>query len=265
MSGHGSCLSTDDVRVLFVWDFDRTIVLDNTDLLVFERLAPDMIEYVIRPRHSRGDLWTNVMDSALGVLAYDRRVNADNVLSTVASARLPTSTRDALCAIRDCPHAAAAMLSDANSLYIAAVLKEHCLEDVFDAGIFTNPARIVQASNHCKHNITRVTVTPFNDGVAVPHHGCQRCPLNLCKGELLLKLAEKYTRAIVVYVGDGSNDLCAADKVLHPGYVLPRAGFALHKILAKVRLNANVLPWASPEMLYACVNDIIKSESPADP
>lgn len=252
-------MNAQDVRLLFVWDFDHTIVLDNTDTLVFERLAPDLLHGFIRHRRRRGEQWTAVMDAALDTLARDRGIPAEQVLAAAASAQLPQPTCEALRQIHQCPHAAAAILSDANNLYIDAVLRSHNLQNVFDAGVFTNPAKIMHVSSTAGTLQSRVTVTPFIDGSMRQHHACSMCPPNLCKGELLDQLMKVFVNSIVVYVGDGSNDLCPAIRVPLNGFVLPRANFSLANKLASTSVTATVSPWETPETLHDLIMRIIGS------
>jgi pyridoxal phosphate phosphatase PHOSPHO2 len=228
--------------VLFVWDFDETIVLANTDTLVFERLCPSLLTSIVHgppPRPS----WTARMDTGLAALAARGHTPAA-VIDAVAQAPLPADTRAALQAIAAHPRAASAILSDANSLYISAILDRADLNHAFAAGIFTNPARIVQADVATGPGLDhgaaeRITVAPrCGDGVpgAVDGpHGCKRCSANLCKGKLLDALVKRYDSPLVCYIGDGGNDACPAMRVRAGGVVMPRKGFTLEKlILGKV-------------------------------
>ena len=52
-------------------------------------------------------------------------------------------------------------------------------------------------------------------------HSCVKFPPNLCKTQVLLDILSKETqRPRVVYIGDGSNDVCPAINALEEGDVL---------------------------------------------
>ena len=52
-------------------------------------------------------------------------------------------------------------------------------------------------------------------------HSCAKCPPNLCKTQVLRDILSKETqRPRVVYIGDGSNDVCPAINALEEGDVL---------------------------------------------
>jgi pyridoxal phosphate phosphatase PHOSPHO2 len=247
-------LPKSEPRLVVVWDFDQTIVSVNTDTFVFERLAPDILDsYIHSGSRSPTTSWTSLMDAALELVAR-RGISADTVLETVSEAPLPVEIRDALALVRDAPHAVSAMLSDANTLYIDAVLTRWGLTDAFEAAIVTNPAHIVPRTDSLS---SRVTVTPFHAGSGRPPHVCTACPANMCKGDLFLELAARYPEARFVYVGDGANDLCPSKRLGVDGTVLPRVGYTLARKLATTQVCAQVRPWTTPCQLRESIQTVL--------
>ncbi|GJN90974.1 hypothetical protein Rhopal_003988-T1 [Rhodotorula paludigena] len=98
-------------------------------------------------------------------------------------------------------------LSNSNSVYIDTILKHYGLETLFDE-IVTNPAQFRE------DGLLELRRRVDPNG---PQHGCKvGCSPNMCKGAELEAFMERHGGWAafdkVVYVGDGSNDLCP---VLH--------------------------------------------------
>lgn len=80
---------------------------------------------------------------------------------------------------------------------------------------------------------------------------CSRCPDNLCKGFILKnyiaeRLAEGQYFYRILYIGDGSNDVCPALKLTANDYVFARVGFRLLRSLEKMPakdVKPNIIPW----------------------
>lgn len=241
-------------QTLFIWDFDNTVVLDNTDTLVFEKLAPQILEsHRAHVRTEPGPhLWTTLIANGLTSLFEIGKTPAE-ILSAAAEAPLPADTASALLAIASSPVARSLVLSDANSLFIQACLDKARLpqNDIFEAGVITNPAYIEESGNITLHPF----ISPHDPDKA---HKCLRCPANLCKGEVLQRLvADEYQGWRVVYVGDGGNDYCPVIRMQEDGVVLVRKGFPLHKKIINAPPKASVRVWETPQDLRRFVNELI--------
>ncbi|XP_056135033.1 pyridoxal phosphate phosphatase PHOSPHO2 isoform X2 [Lampris incognitus] len=134
------------------------------------------------------------------------------------------------------------IISDSNTIFIDWILHAAGIQSAVDQ-VFTNPAKF---NNHgymeveCYHS-----------------HNCTRCPINLCKKKVLevylseqLKCGVDYQR--MFYVGDGGNDLCPTFCLRGHDVVMPRKGFTLESLLAKLQsrdenisLRARVISWSS--------------------
>ena len=139
------------------------------------------------------------------------------------------------------------IISDSNSVFIDAILKEHKLAPLFQ--VFTNPARFDEQG--CLH----VDMYHRQDW-------CHLSTVNLCKGHILKEfIRDRQAEGGVsfnhiVYVGDGFNDLCPGLQ-LRPSVdaLMPRVDFKLFKVLKNINenddpvpkshLKASVLPWTS--------------------
>ncbi|KAL4855681.1 putative phosphatase phospho2 [Chlorella vulgaris] len=100
------------------------------------------------------------------------------------------------------------VLSDANTVYIDTILSYRGLRHLVRE-VHTNPAGWDASGT--------LRVQPYH---ASPHGCSHRCPANLCKGKVLQEYlgrrraeGQQYSR--VLYVGDGRNDFCPAQLLLH--------------------------------------------------
>lgn len=121
----------------------------------------------------------------------------------------------------------AIIVSDANTLFISWILEAQGLGDAFHA-VFSNQASIVAQST----GRDLLTILPHHS------HTCSRCPVNMCKQRVLRDFVQNQhcsgvAYSQVAYVGDGSNDFCAALGLGVSDVVMARHGMALHKLLLK--------------------------------
>lgn len=257
MSSHMIRMTLPPRNTLFVWDFDNTIVLDNTDTYVFAKLAPDILQTFCPPhppsQFSATPLWTDLIASGLRAL-HHRGISPDTVLSTAAQAPLPAKTRTALFAVANCPYAHSAILSDANSLFISACLSKNDIDEshVFEAGVVTNPAYV--DDNGC------IVLSPFLKGDAPERcHSCETCPKNLCKGEVVdVMLRSNYKGWRLVYVGDGGNDFCPVSGMSTDCVALVREGYSLHRKVITRGVRAEVRLWKTAGELHGVVQSLLR-------
>ena len=218
-------------NMLLVWDFDWSLINENTDTFVVQQLDPSGDVWRRgKQKMQQGVGWTELMDWALGELCYDRPA-LDAALSAIPITDGARRAVQAACAAG----AEQRILSDANSHYIATVLAAHGHADAFTR-IETNPAEFADG---------RLRVRPHQpDGAP---HGSALCPPNLCKGTVLDRWIAELQPARVIYVGDGSGDYCPATR-LRPGDVLLARRAPHDGLLKKCRANpaavrAEVVEW----------------------
>lgn len=224
-----------------VFDFDHTVVDENSDTWVIRCLPhqslPDSVEDTYRKGH-----WTEFMGKVMKYIG-EQGVSEDSIRSMMETIPFTPGMTDLLTFILqnkstvDC-----IVLSDANTLFIDWALHAAGLRAAVDQ-IFSNPAK-------------------FNESgyMEVQHyhaHDCRRCPVNLCKRKVLeLYLSQRSDGGVeyerVFYVGDGGNDFCPTACLRGQDAVMPRKGFTLERLLAKLEgqegsapLKARVIAWSS--------------------
>lgn len=238
-----------------VFDFDKSLVDANTDEWVPKCLGPKYLE-VLRQGWREKKQWTELCDHVAASLHADglRRADIERALCTI-----PVQPA-MLHALRE---AAAAglpvhIVSDANEVYIQ-VLLEHLGIAGLVQRVVTNPA-------HWGAN-ERLHIRKYVDGVDRPAHGCDRCPVNMCKRRILADELALLGHAGVeiLYVGDGSGDVCPCLH-MHAGCVVcARVDHPMLKELQPLKdsgaLAAQLVPWGSGDDVLAAVRAFIARPS----
>ncbi|XP_054474718.1 pyridoxal phosphate phosphatase PHOSPHO2 [Anoplopoma fimbria] len=226
------------MKTLMVFDFDHTVVDDNSDTWVIRCLPgqtlPDSVENSYRKGH-----WTEFMCRVMNYIG-DQKVSPDSVRNVMETIPFTAGMTDLLTFISD--HKSTIdciVISDSNTVFIDWVLHASGLQAAVDR-VFSNPAKFNELGYlevQCYHS-----------------HDCDRCPVNLCKRKVLeLYLSEQCDGGVeyerVLYAGDGGNDLCPTSCLRERDVVMPRKGFTLEKLLAKRKdnasLSAKVIAWSS--------------------
>jgi len=222
---------------LVVWDFDWSLVNENSDTYVIERLDPSgRIWADAEKKLRRGTEWTPLMDWALGQLH-----DAGHTLQALSDALVTIPVLDGALAAVTAARAAGAeqrILSDANDMYIASILESRGIANIFSV-VETNPTSSGADG--------RLRVRPHQPDAAP--HGCPHCPPNLCKGAVLERWLSELSPCRCVYVGDGSGDYCPATRLRAGDVVLARQS-PHDSLLALCRkrpdtIAATVLEWGS--------------------
>lgn len=194
---------------LVVWDFDWSLINENSDTYVLEQLDPAVNDKMEAKLRQGGMGWTQLMDWSVGELA--------------AAGHTPQAIRAALVGVPilsgalSAFHAAKAagaeqrILSDANTVYISSILEGRGLAaDV--STVETNPAAFDDAG--------RLRIRPHQPA-GLPH-GCALCPANLCKGAVLDTWLAELAPSRCIYVGDGGGDFCPATRLRASDVLLAR-------------------------------------------
>lgn len=218
---------------LVVWDFDWSLINENSDTWVLEQLlGPSKSEQLITQHRNRG--WTQLMDMALGEV-HAAGHSAEDIRGSLRRIPIHPGALEAVRAARTAG-AEQRILSDANTVYIDAVLDDQQLCSAF-AEVATNPARY-EESGQLRVRAHQPPGAP---------HGCELCPSNLCKGAVLDAWLAALAPSRCVYVGDGSGDFCPATRLRAGDVLLARQ--PPHDALLKLcrarpdAIQATVIEW----------------------
>ena len=212
-------------KVLFVWDFDYTVVNCNSDEYVPAQFlghaaTSDGFRDLIRQNgtNDAGDWdWHKCVEIMVG-----RAMNADEGGATpddilAAAARMPYLDQVQLAigeiSEKGGEHVGQMILSDGNTLFIQAFLQANGMQKCFNEGTMTNIGEFVTSEEE------KPALKVTHQSAKYGGHKCPRCASspNLCKTQALedmLGQMDGRVPARIVYVGDGANDACPALNVL---------------------------------------------------
>ncbi|RLN70650.1 hypothetical protein BBJ28_00015072 [Nothophytophthora sp. Chile5] len=238
--------------VLVVFDYDESLVNEDSDSLVFRVLHPELLA-TIADRHAQNPVWPRVFDDMLQVLAEEKpEVSLDLIRETVAQIPIQPRMLDAVRLVVERYGADVKIISDSNSVYIQSMLERQGLVQHVSE-VFTNPAEYEESVD----GHSRLRIRPYHAEHLEPL-GCAWCPANMCKGSVVdaIRSAQPYAR--VLYVGDGVGDFCPATRLTKDDVVFARSAVAGGKPYGlQTRIDANpgcvgasVVPWSTGFDIY---------------
>lgn len=223
-------------RRLAAFDFDQTMVGQDSDVVVSDLLGPGKITQEIADINDK-EGWMPYM-AAVFRLMHQCKCSEENMRNAVRGIPEIPGFIKCLKSLRQ-QNCDLIIISDANNVFIEEWLQAHGLGSYFEA-IFTNRAEF-QANG-------LLALEPY-------HHqtDCRLSAANLCKGKVLedfimernLRQGVKYDQ--LIYAGDGSNDICPVLRLKPGDLACARIGFSLAKNIlqnkTKLNVQAKVLLW----------------------
>lgn len=261
---------------LAFFDFDHTIINSNSDTyidkLIINRLNANNQATLKNPTHYKypndieetykTDGWTARMNAVLKHMFQLYKINSDELIECIKEIKIDESMLDLIKHLKEQLNFELIIISDANTVFIDTILKEHGIDKYFTA-IYTNPA-----SFHANENYLQVTPLSRVFNVDGEPFNCttQMCTANICKGSILehhvnSKLQENSNRKSFLYVGDGRNDYCGGLKLDSNDFFFVRQNFSLEKLLIsndklKKDLKANILFWKNGQDILKYLKQI---------
>ncbi|XP_077024683.1 LOW QUALITY PROTEIN: pyridoxal phosphate phosphatase PHOSPHO2-like [Tamandua tetradactyla] len=240
------------MKILLVFDFDSTIIHDNSDTWIVQCAPEKKLPIELRDSYQKG-FWTEFMGRVFKYLG-EEDVREDEMKRPVVAMPFTPGMLELLNFIRkDKDTFNCIIISDSNSVFIDWVLQAANIHDLFDK-VFTNPASF--------DNKGHLTVENYHA------HSCTRCPKNLCKKAVLVEFVDKqlqqgvnYTR--IIYIGDGGNDFCPVTFLKSNDAVMPRKGYTSQKTLSRMSPNldpvkSSIVVWASGIEIISYLQFLIK-------
>lgn len=242
-------MSTSQAKVLIAFDFDHTIVDENSEPFVFTKLAPEGIPDRIKSFYNKLG-WNEYVGEVFAYL-HSKGTSVDEIKKALYEVKLTAGMKGLLELIQT-EGLEAIIISDANSIFINELLKKFNLTETFSK-IYTNPSKVED-----------------NDLITISYYHkqdwCELSTVNMCKGHILdehIKTNGGYDK--VMYVGDGSNDLCPALRLRKCDVICPRVGFSLEKKIknldTKYKLLANIVNWSDASELVQVVESLTGSNN----
>lgn len=222
-------------NILVAFDFDHTLIDDNSDVRVQSLAVDGYIPDKIR-KLRKTDGWILFMNGVFQLL-HQQGTTPKQILDCIVDIKW-TQGMIELLHFLDQKSYEMIIISDSNSVFIDAILNAANVHSVFK-GIFTNNADFDE--NGC------LRVYPY-------HHQdwCNLSTENMCKGDILTKYVSKRKEqgvefGLIAYVGDGANDMCPSLRLSESDLIFGRKGYslltAIHESCEKP--IAKVIPWDS--------------------
>ncbi|KAK9072015.1 hypothetical protein SSX86_008447 [Deinandra increscens subsp. villosa] len=222
-----------------IWDFDRTIMDDDSDRWVVVEMGLNPLFNQLRQTLP----WNSLMDRMMEELHSQGRTIED-ITNCLNRVELNPQIISAIRAAHD-HRCDLKVLSDANQFFIETILKNHGIYECFSE-IITNPTFVDKEG--------RLRIFPSH-GSNVQPHGCNLCPPNLCKGFVMNRIQDPTSqdtkKRVIIYIGDGGGDFCPTLKLRDVDHVMPRKDFPLHHLIStsSIPIKPNVHEWSNGEEL----------------
>ncbi|MBW0532954.1 hypothetical protein O181_072669 [Austropuccinia psidii MF-1] len=252
---------------LIVFDFDWSLVDQDTDRYLFEVLEPNLRKLL---NHRKNQLqWTDNVADCLRRL-NDGGATKSQIEQAFSTLPLHPAMKRAIEALwnpielenyqdpKKVLNTKFLILSNSNSIFIELVLKHYNLYHLFEDSIITNPAHW-DADHPDRINLKR-RVDPNG-----PQHTCSfGCSPNMCKGAELSGYLEKTQKKFdrIAYVGDGENDFCPIVQLKKGDFALVRKFRGLSKRIEQEKslgkqLDCAIIEWSGAwEVEQAFLNEL---------
>ncbi|XP_053554387.1 pyridoxal phosphate phosphatase PHOSPHO2 [Bombina bombina] len=224
------------MKFLLVFDFDHTIINDNSDTWIIQCAPEKKLPNGLQNSYEKGK-WTEYMGRIFTYLGEQGIKEDDMKRIMIAIPYTPGMTELLQFIAQKKDFFDCIIISDSNTIFIDWILTHANVQNVFDK-VFTNPAAFDQVGNLTVHNFHI--------------HNCSKCPKNLCKKKVLEEFVAKqsqngiqYTKT--VYIGDGGNDLCPITFLKKGDIAMPRQGYALQKRIARdiALIDSSISVWST--------------------
>ncbi|XP_068101670.1 pyridoxal phosphate phosphatase PHOSPHO2 [Hyperolius riggenbachi] len=237
------------MKILLVFDFDHTIVNDNSDTWIVQCAPDKRLPNVLQNSYEKGK-WTEYMGRIFTYLGEQGIREDDMKRIMIAIPYTPGMTELLQFIGQNKDNFDCIIISDSNTIFIDWILTHANVHSVFDQ-VFTNPAVFDTLGN--------LTVQNFHI------HHCASCPKNLCKRKVLEEFVAKQTSKAVeyskiVYVGDGSNDLCPVTFLKKGDIAMPREGYSLQESIAKKMelIDSSISVWSTGNEILTHLRQLLQ-------
>ncbi|PWZ02165.1 hypothetical protein BCV70DRAFT_58369 [Testicularia cyperi] len=255
-------------RQLIVFDFDWSLVDQDTDRWVHEMLNPALRAEL--NRRKRSEQFTDLCADLLRKL-HESGATPDQIREALVQLPFHPGVKRGVQALKAAKVTAAGeelktdffLLSNSNRVYIETILGHHGLygngaeNDLFDE-IVTNPATF-EANGLLKLE-RRIPAS------AATQHTCTvGCSPNMCKGDELDAFLARHTAQgseshpyeRIIYVGDGGNDFCPVKRLRNQDLAFVRKFRGLsNRIAREGGVKAGIKYWNGAWELEGYLNEL---------
>lgn len=237
-------------KILVAFDFDHTIIDGNSDIHITHLCPSGVVPDDIKEKFSING-WTHYMGAIFEYL-HSNGIQEGDLKKSILELPLTEGMEELLQFLKN-ELFEVIIISDSNSVFIDYAIEKYDLRNIVDK-VYTNPAKYDDQG--------KLTIEFYHT-----QDWCNLSTENLCKGHILdehVKNAKDHAEfSHILYIGDGSNDLCPALRLYENDYVFPRKQYSLWKKLKKIgcldneatdlELKAKIVEWSTgKEVLDVC-------------
>lgn len=242
-------------RYLLVFDFDETIIEENSDESIVRAAPGQALPEPLR-QSSREGSYNEYMQRVLAYMG-DQGVTMADFRAVYESIPLSPGMPELFQFLAKHQELFELILiSDANTFGIECRLRAAGSHSLFRK-VLSNPSGFDRRGYF--------TLGPYHS------HKCLRCPPNMCKRKVLTEyLAERAQEQVeferVLYVGDGANDLCPALALSAADVAFPRKGYPMHRMAQELQrqqpaaFQATLVPWESATEVARYLQELLKKK-----
>jgi len=242
------------MKYLAAFDYDHTVVDDNTDIVARALIDPNLIPDRVKQLYKSSG-WIDYMQEIFNLLHANgkTRPEIEHAIRQIPETPGMIECFENLVA----NEFEIVIISDSNSIFIDTWNQGRIAS--FVSEIFTNPAKFEDNG--------RLSLKPY-------HHQteCSLSSENLCKGQILEDFIERrkaqgQTYESVYYIGDGRNDICPMLRLGENDFACPRVGYLCEKeieiVARKVskELQASMFRWNNGKDLLKFILENVKDVS----
>lgn len=214
---------------MVAFDFDHTVVDDNTDTVVRDLIGKDEIPDEVKFLYTSSG-WIPYMH-AIFKLLHANGIRRSDMLAAIENIPEVIGMRELIRRLHATQYTDVILVSDSNSQFIGHWCRQNGIA-AYVKHVFTNPAEF--DANEV------LNIQPY-------HHQttCSLSSVNLCKGNILENYLREQretngvTYAKIFYVGDGHNDLCPILRLAKDDVGCARMGYRLQKELQSASIAEN--------------------------
>ncbi|KAM8945817.1 phosphoethanolamine/phosphocholine phosphatase [Pelodytes ibericus] len=232
------------LKYLLIFDFDETIVNENSDDSVVQVAPGQELPDWLRQTFQDG-FYNHYMQRVFAYLA-EKGVRLLDIKGVYEKIPLSPGMPDLFrFLVKNQDRFEIILISDANMFGIESSLSSNGYNSLFRR-VISNPTNI-EKNGH-------LSLGPYHT------HSCPQCPANMCKRKVLTEyLNERAQEGVsfenLLYVGDGANDFCPSVIFNSTDVAFPRKNYPMHQLIRKMEekqngtYKAKVVPWDSADVV----------------
>lgn len=205
-------------KKLFVFDFDHTVVDDNTDIVIRDLVAKDKIPSHVTSLYKHSG-WIPYMQEIFNILK-ENNIRKDDIHKAIEGIPEVNGMKCLFKWLGEKTNVDVIIISDSNSQFIHQWCSINNIRHFID-DIFTNPALYTDDDS--------LKIQPYHN-----QNWCKLSSVNLCKGQILedyMSERKNVHYENVFYFGDGANDFCPILRLKETDFGCIRKGYRLEKEL----------------------------------